>query len=232
MVFVVAEIGVNWNGDLDLAKKMITKSKESGCDAVKFQAFNEKNIQGHPEIEKLLSCAITKKNIKNIDKIARDIGIEWFCTPMYPDAVELLEPFVNRYKIRYADGKILQKNESSELIEKIFETKKQVIVSSQNNPNKSKYYNVPNIKWLYCVPKYPCDLEDVNFGEISSFNGYSNHCPEIIVPLTAAILGCEIIEVHVTMNKNEDFFDNSVSFDFEQVKFLVEKIRQFKKIKK
>ena len=105
MVLVIAEIGVNWDGDLELAKEMMIQSKKSGCGAVKFQAYNYETVKDHPENERLMKATISKDNIKEIDSISRAVGIEWFATPMYPDAVNLLEPYVKKFKIRVADGR-------------------------------------------------------------------------------------------------------------------------------
>ncbi len=92
-------------------------------------------------------------------------------------------------------------------------------------------YGKSNIKWLYCVPKYPANLQDLDFSELGEFDGYSNHVPKIIAPLTAAILGAKIIEVHITPSKQKNFIDNNVSFDFEELKNLVSFLRDSEKIK-
>ena len=97
---------------------------------------------------------------------------------------------------------------------------------------KSEFYNNPKIKWLYCVPKYPCSLEEIDFSELNKFDGFSNHCPQFIAPLSAAILGAEIIEIHITSNKTENFVDNNVSFDYNELKDLVKAIRLSEKIKR
>src|SRR5579872_5712176 len=107
MVFVIAEIGVNWDGNFDLVKSMMTKAKECKCDAVKFQAFNEDIVKDHPEKSRLMSCSISKNNIEIINELAKSVGIEWFCTPMYPEAVDILTPYVSRFKIREFDGRPL-----------------------------------------------------------------------------------------------------------------------------
>jgi len=230
MSFIVAEIGVNWDGDIQLVKKMITQSKNLGFDAVKFQSYTYEMIKSHPERERLIKSSISKDNIDEINDIAKGVGIEWFCTPMYPDAVDLLNPYVKRFKIREVDSRILLKNQTSEIIDRIFETKKEIIASSQNNPKNSKYYN--KIKWLYCVPKYPCDLSEIDFSDLSNFSGYSNHCPNIIAPLASAILGAKIIEIHVTSSKLKNFFDNPVSFDYNELEFLIKLIRDSEKLHK
>lgn len=225
MTFIISEIGVNWDGDKSLVKQMIQKSKELGCNAVKFQAFNEKIIGNHPEKDRLLNCTINEDNIEYIDNIAKEIGIEWFCTPMYPEAVDLLEPFVRRYKIREFDARFLLNNKRSELLDKIFDSNKEIIASSETIPSEIAQYDNSHLKWMYCVPKYPCSLQDLNFSILKKFSGYSNHCPNTIAPITAAILGSQIIEIHITSDKSRAFVDNNVSFDYHDLKIIIDSIR-------
>ena len=126
-----------------------------------------------------MKTAISQENIKEIDSISKDVGIEWYCTPMYHQAVDFLEPFVNRYKIRNMDSEVLHKNETSKLLDKVLDSGKEVIISSEMNPKELGYYENENIKWLYVVPKYPCELEDIDFSMIEDYDGYSNHCLNI-----------------------------------------------------
>ena len=139
-------------------------------------------------------------------------------------AVELLTPYVKRFKIREYDGrKVL--NEKSLLLEEILKTGKEVIISTRTLPANSPYLRNPQIKWLYCIPKYPCTLKEIDFGLIQNFDGYSNHCNDISAPIIAAKNGARIIEVHITQNKNEEFIDNNVSFDFTELNKIVKEIR-------
>ena len=232
MTIVVAELGVNWEGDFELVKEMMEKSKSAGCDAVKFQAFNKETIGNHPLSVRLLKSSISPVNIEKIDSLAREIGIEWFCTPMYTEAVDFLNHYVSRFKIREIDGRPLLKNESTELFEKIIKTGKEVFVSAFQSPKMCKFYDNKQIKWLYCVPKYPCSMEDLDFSKLVDFDGYSNHCPQIIAPLTAANLGAKIIEIHITSDTNKDFIDNIVSFDYSSLEELVKQIKMSEKIQK
>ena len=231
-MFIVAEIGVNWEGNFELLENLLLNLKKIGCHAVKFQAYSANMIQGHPLKERLIKSAITESNVQKINKLSKKIGIEWFCTPMYPEAITFLDPFVKRYKIRESDGRILMENSISPLIKRVLDTDKEVIVSVNENPTKSKFYKNQKIKWLYCVPKYPCNLEEIDFKEIKDFDGYSNHCDNIIAPLTASILGADILEIHVTADKNMDFIDNPVSFDLSETKKLIQFIQLTKRIKK
>lgn len=232
MSFIIAEIGVNWDGDLNLVEDMMIHAKNAGCNAVKFQSFNKNIIGNHPEYERLMKTSISESNIEKINDLSQTVGIEWFCTPMYIESVDILIPYVKRFKIREFDSRQLLENKTTDLIEKILETNKEIIISSQYPPDNSEYYNHPKIKWLYCVPKYPCSLEDLDFSKLEKFDGFSNHCPQIIAPLTAAILGAEIIEIHITSNKIKNFVDNNVSFDYNELSEIIKAIRLSEKIKR
>ena len=230
MVFVVAEIGVNWNGDFEIVQDMMINAKEARCDAVKFQSFEPKMLAEHPKFEILKNCSVLENNIEKIDSIARSVGIEWFSTPMFSKAIEFLDDYVTKYKIRTFDGRPLLENKKTELFEKIIKTGKKIFVSCENSPKNSLFYKNPQIDWLYCVSKYPCDFGDLDFRNLSDFDGYSNHCPHILAPLTAAILGSKIIEIHITSDKSKNFADNNVSFNYQELKELVNLIRISEKI--
>jgi sialic acid synthase SpsE len=232
MVFVIAEIGVNWDGDFELAENMMKHAKSAGCDAVKFQSFSKNLVENHPQYERLIRTSIYKSNVQRINELSEVIGIEWFCTPMYEEAVDFLDPYVKRFKIREFDGRQLLEDKPTKLVEKVLGTGKEVIISSQHSLENSKFYKHAQIKWLYCMPKYPCSLEELDFSELNKFDGFSNHCPQIIAPLSAVILGTKIIEVHITSSKIKDFVDNNVSFDYNELVTMMEQIRLAEKIKR
>jgi len=225
MIFITAEIGVNWDGDLKLAEQMMVEAKKAGCNAVKFQAFNESIVKNHPEKERLLQTAISENNIEQINSIANKVGIEWYCTPMYPEAIDFLDSYVNRYKIRYHDSLDLHQNKTNEIISKVLKSDKEVIVSSQKNPKELELYENSNVKWLYVVPKYPCKIEELDFSNLKDFSGYSNHCTHFLAPLTAVILGAKMIEIHTTSNKEKNFVDNNVSFDSAELSQVINLIK-------
>ena len=232
MVFVTAEIGVNWDGDFTLIEKMMKDAKNADCDAVKLQAFDEKIVLDNPEKNRVLKSSVSSDNIEQINSISKKVGIEWYCTPMYPDAINFLDPFVKRYKIRYNDSLPLHENKTTSLIKKALETEKQIIVSTQKNPKQLELYNNNNVKWLYVVPKYPCSIDELDFADLADFDGFSNHCMTLLAPLNAVILGAKMIEIHVTSNKDKDFIDNPVSFDTNETKKLVTLIRYAEKMQK
>ena len=215
---LIAEIGVNWDGDFELVKEMMQESVNAGFNFVKFQAFTLEAVAKHPEANRVFSSSISRNNIDKINSIANDIGIEWFCTPMYEGAIDFLEPFVNLYKIREYDGREVIQNKSSNIFKKLIETKKNIIISSEVVPQQCKFYSNEEIKWLYCVPKYPCKLSEINFSIVKNFDGFSNHCPDIIAPMKIIDLKLDILEIHITSDKNKNFIDNNVSFDYSEMK--------------
>ena len=215
---LIAEIGVNWNGDFELVKEMMQESANAGFNLVKFQSFEAKLVANHPQASRVFRSSITPENVKKINSISTDIGIEWFCTPMYENAILFLDPYVYRYKIREYDSRILLTNNSTNVFLKLLETKKEIMISSESSPQNCKWYNHEQIKWLYCVPKYPCNLDEIDFPLLKSFNGFSNHCRNMSAPLEAIRLGSEILEIHITSDKNGDFIDNNVSFDYSEMK--------------
>lgn len=220
-MFVIGEIGVNWDGDFEIAREMMYQSKMLGLNAVKFQSFTPDMVKNHPESNRLIRSSINKKNVDNIHQISQEIGIEWFSTPMYIEAIDLLEPYIHRYKIREFDGRTIINNSTSDLFNLIYNKNKPIYISSETVPTLCKFYNDPNIKWLYCVPKYPCKLNEIDFTKLKYFDGFSNHCNEVEGPIFAIKEGIEILEIHITSDKNKDFVDNNVSFDYDEVKDIM-----------
>ncbi len=231
MVFIIAEIGVNWDGDFELAKKMIVNAKNAGCSAVKFQSFTEELVKNHPEKSRLMKSSIDKTNINEVSGIAKTNKIEFLCTPMYPEAVNIIEPFVKKIKIREYDSRKIFDGEKSEIFENIIKTDKEILMSCHKSPKSLSCYGNPKIKYLYCVPKYPCELKDLDFSKISEYDGYSNHCNHVLAPLVAAVLGTNIIEIHITSDKSKKFIDNNVSFDYGELKNCINLISDLKNIK-
>lgn len=222
---LIAEIGVNWDGDFELVKEMMQESVNADFNFVKFQAFQPELVAKHPEASRVYRSSITPKNINKINSIANDIGIEWFCTPMYEDAIKILDPFVNRYKIREYDGREIVVNKTTNILQKLLDTKKEIIISSESSPTKCKFYKNNQIKWLYCIPKYPCKLNEIDFSMIKNFDGFSNHCPDIRALKKVIDLKSEILEIHITSDKSGDFIDNNVSFDYSDMKEIAKYVK-------
>ena len=220
-MFVVGEIGVNWDGNFELVKQMMYESKILQLRAVKFQAFTFEMVKDHPESKRLMNSSITKENVEKINEISQEVGIDWFCTPMYPGAVDFLDPFVSRYKIREFDGREIIQSNKTDLFQTVYKKHKDIFISSETIPLDCSLHNDPQIKWLYCVPKYPCSLGEIDFSLLKYFDGFSNHCSLIEAPIHALREGIEILEIHITSDKTKDFVDNNVSFDYDEIKEIM-----------
>ena len=224
-MFVVGEIGVNWDGDFELIKQMMYESKILQLRAVKFQAFTFEMVKDHPESKRLMNSSITKENVEKINEISQEIGIDWFCTPMYSEAVDFLDPFVSRYKIREFDGREIIQSNKTDLFQTVYKKHKDIFISSETIPLDCSLHNDPQIKWLYCVPKYPCSLGEIDFSLLKYFDGFSNHCSLIEAPIHALREGIEILEIHITSDKTKDFIDNNVSFDYDEIKEIMKAVK-------
>ena len=232
MVLIVAEIGVNF-GDIREAEAMIGFAKRAGADAVKFQVYNKENLYKvfpggdvlrDPKCEQLMRIMLDKEKLQHLKDVADGAGIEFFATPMFPEAVDWLNNIgVKRFKIRYAD------RDNTSLIDKVTGTGKPVIISCDYaNPNNRSGFNTDTVSLMYCIPEYPPE-KIVLPQTFRVFAGYSNHHPSIVPPLAAAARGAMILEVHVKQRGTEPI-DDAVSITFEELTELVRLVREMEKV--
>lgn len=251
--FIVAECGVNWSGDPTKAKIMIDQAKRAGADAVKFQAFTSEQVRDHPRYKDLERCSITLGVARELIRFSRERGIDWFCTPMYLGAVDMLRALgVTRFKIRYRDWMASQPMfkdptdllsdptkaqeakeavEAKTLIDACIKYGKEVFISCERPSYDLEYSSLPHVKWLYATPKYPFPMSSFNPSRAFMFNGISDHCPGFLATLTAATVAFSrgeerfIVEKHFTLDhKNKDIDDN-VSLDPQEFKMMVGQLR-------
>lgn len=249
--FIIAEAGINHNGDIKLAKKLIDVAKESGADAVKFQTVKAENIV----TETLEVVEYQKKNIgkketqlEMIKKFELDyntfIDLKKYCdkkqiiflsTPHSEDAIDFLEPLVPAYKVASGDLTNLP------FLEKIAKKRKLIILSTGMANLKEVKEAVKTIKrcgnnkiiLLHCTTNYPCLLNEVNLKAMVTLKkefdlpvGYSDHTEGIIVPIIAVSLGAWILEKHFTLDKNLPGPDHRASLEPEELKEMVKVIRK------
>ena len=237
MVFIAAELGVNWR-NLTEAIRMIGLAHAAGADAVKFQCYLGDHVKGHPREEELKDKILDEVKLQHLKGVSDECGIEFFATPYYPEAVDMLESIggIKRYKIRFAD------RHNMSLISKIISTEKPFLISCDDEyvntsaPQEIWDEEPDKRKFVYCVPEYP--PKNVNmpktFREFESlYHGYSNHYPSISAPLAAAARGAEYIEVHLKKGKYDDGYrpiDDAVSITFTELEELVILIREIEKV--
>ena len=240
-VTIVAEIASNWEGNVQKAKKLVLESKKAGANAVKFQMWRAHDLYSkkHPNWNTIKKSELRFEQVKKIKKFADQIGIEFFCSAFYPDAVNFLETLkVKKYKIASRTCLLKDPYSIDTLLTKA-RTKKPVIISMGMGGNLKKIKNIfkkNNKTFCYCISKYPTSLGEINWNEAKKFDGFSDHTFGIIAPMVFAVIKKQskakkiIIEKHVKL-KNSKGPDASTSITTEQLKELTSQIRIIEKIK-
>ena len=236
--YVIAEIGINHGGDVDVAKRLIDSASKTGCDAVKFQTYKTelRAPKGNQEIFNILKkCELPFPDFEVLRKHAQGYGLDFFSTPFDDESVDYLESInTNLYKVASFD--IVNKV----LLRKIAITGKPVIMSvgMSNLSEIEAAYNIfgeaNNLSLLHCVSAYPTNEVDANLSAISVLKskfpkaviGHSDHTNGIKVPLYAVALGAQVIEKHYRIHNNMDCVDAPVSISEVQMAELVSQIRE------
>jgi len=248
--YIIAEIGANHNGDMDLAKKMIDSAIECGCDAVKFQSWNNKSLISKTGYEKNLVFTDSKKKHfgsleEMVDKyylrkeqhfelkdycISR--GVDFCSTPFSLGEVDLLNELdVEFFKVASMDInnypllKYLSQFNKPILLStgmaNLTEIEKAVkIIESEGNSK---------IIILHCVAIYPPKNKDLNLNNITMLQktfgypvGFSDHSLGTIAPLASVALGACIIEKHFTTDKDLPGWDHKISANPKEMKIIVD----------
>ncbi len=236
---IIAEIGSNWEGNLNTAKKIISECKIAGADAVKFQMWRAKDLylETHPEWSTIKKSELTFDKAKKIKKISDEFGIEFMCSAFYPEAVTFLESLgVKRYKV--ASRTCLLKDPFAlETLQNKATTKKHIIISMGMGGDKKKLQNIflkNKVTFCYCISDYPLNFNKINWKKAVNFDGFSDHTMGITAPILFAILKKQkkskqiIIEKHVKL-ENSKGPDASTSIDTKQLSDLASHIRLFEK---
>jgi len=241
MIEIIAEIGINHNGYMGLAKDMIWAAKEAGADVAKFQIYDPKRVldKNHPLLvdhwETILATELSRDQVNILKGECDRAGIEFLASVFRPEVVEWTEEIgMERYKI--ASRSVYDKP----LAKAIAKTGKPVIVSyGMIEPDWPPYIwwehmdggviqGNPQISKLYCVSKYPTELSDIDFydgGTLSLFQqgvyqGFSDHSVGIAASVAAMVVGAKIIEKHVTMHKGMAGPDHRCSISFYELEQL------------
>ncbi len=250
-VFVIAEAGVNHNGDIKLAKKLVDMAAEAGADAVKFQTFKAETLVcknakkadyqlettdgEETQFEMLKKLELTKEMHEELIAYCKEKQIMFLSTPFDVESVALL----NEYGIE------IMKIPSGEItnypyLKAVGETGKKAILSTgmstlvevEEAVKVLKNHGAENITLLHCNTEYPTPMKDVNLlamcamkDEIGVSVGYSDHTEGIEVPIAAVALGATVIEKHFTLDKTMEGPDHKASLEPEELKQMVKAIR-------
>lgn len=249
--FIIAEAGVNHNGDVNLAKKLIDVAKEAGADAVKFQTFKteevvtknaekaqyQKEATGAEEsqFEMIKNLELTEKDFEELFAYARERDILFLSSPFDKGSVDLLDELgVPAFKI--ASGEIT----NFPLLKYIARKKKTIILSTgmstlgeiEEALEVIRKEGAEEIVLLHCVSCYPAKVEDMNLKAMETLKhafklpvGLSDHTVGITTPIVAVALGACVIEKHFTLDKNLPGPDHKASLAPDELKQMVKAIR-------
>lgn len=250
-ILIIAEAGVNHNGDLNIAKKLIDVAKDAGADIVKFQTFCSKNIvskfaqkadyqiktsgSSENQFEMLKKLELSYDNHLELIDYCKKKDITFLSTPFDIDSIEMLDK-LNIGIFKVPSGEI----NNLPYLEKIAKKHKPVIISvgmsTMEEINDAltilKDNGADDITVLHCNTEYPTPFKDVNLNAMkyieSKFNvkvGYSDHTQGIEVPIAAAALGATVIEKHFTLDHNMEGPDHKASLEPDELKAMVSSIR-------
>ena len=247
---IIAEAGVNHNGDLQMAKQLVDQAKATGADIVKFQtaklgslvskyagmADYQKKNTGHVESQKemLQKLLLPYEDFICLSEYCKEVGIGFLSTPFDVESIHFLEELVPFWKV--PSGEIT----NYPYLVEIGKTKKPVILSTgmceipeiDDAVAVLKENGTTDLTLLHCNTQYPTPYEDVNLRAMETLQkryhveiGYSDHTQGIEVPIAAVARGAVVIEKHFTLDRNLPGPDHKASLEPEELRTMVRAIR-------
>lgn len=253
-VLIIAEAGVNHNGDVKLAKQLITEAQKAGADVVKFQMFDAKKLASssatmanyqkenlgveETQQEMLSKLMLRPEDYKILADYCKELGIVFLTTPFDIESIHYLNNLQALWKI--PSGEIT----NYPYLVEIAKTRKDVILSTGMSTLEEvddaisvlKENGSGSITLLHCTTNYPTPMEDVNLNSMITMRnhcgcsvGYSDHTKGIEVAVAAVALGAEIIEKHFTLDRNMEGPDHKASLEPDELKRMIISIRNIEK---
>ncbi|EAI5398273.1 N-acetylneuraminate synthase [Campylobacter upsaliensis] len=254
-VLIIAEAGVNHNGDINLAKKLIEQAAKAGADVVKFQTFKanscvsvsakkakyqlETTAKEENQLEMIKKLELSYKSHFELMKHCKKHGIAFLSTPFDLESVEFLRGLDLPY-FKIPSGEIT----NLPYLKAVAKCKKKVLLSTgmanlgeiEAALEILRKNGTKNITLLHCNTEYPTPFEDVNLNALKTLKeafklevGYSDHTEGIVASLGAVALGAVVIEKHFTLDKTMEGPDHRASLEFEELKALCKGIRELEK---
>ncbi|CAG9468070.1 N-acetylneuraminate synthase [Campylobacter upsaliensis] len=254
-VLIIAEAGVNHNGDINLAKKLIEQAAKAGADVVKFQTFKanscvsvsakkakyqlETTAKEESQLEMIQKLELSYESHFELMKHCKKHGIAFLSTPFDLESVEFLRGLDLPY-FKIPSGEIT----NLPYLKAVAKCKKRVLLSTgmanlgeiEAALTILRKNGTRNITLLHCNTEYPTPFEDVNLNALKTLKeafklevGYSDHTEGIVASLGAVALGAVVIEKHFTLDKTMEGPDHRASLEFEELKALCKGIRELEK---
>jgi N,N'-diacetyllegionaminate synthase len=253
-VFVIAEAGVNHNGSLELARKLVDTAVEAGADAVKFQTFKADTLvsktaqkaayqkqttgAGESQYEMLKKLELDENAHRAIISYCKEKRIMFLSTPFDHDSIDMLDEFgMPVFKIPSGEitnlpylrhiGRIGREVILSTGMADLGEVEDALDILVQSGVAKEK------ITVLHATTEYPCPMEEVNLRAMQTIRdafgvkvGYSDHTQGIEVPIAAVAMGACVIEKHFTLDRTMEGPDHKASLEPQELKAMIAAIRR------
>ena len=249
--FIIAEAGVNHNGDKNLAKQLIDAAVEAGADAVKFQTFHAENVvtstaekaeyqksttsSDESQYNMIKKLELPEETFREVANYAESEGIIFLSTPFDEESVDLLDEIgVPAFKI--PSGEIT----NFPLLKRITEKQKPIILSTgmatlgevEEAVTYLKKHGADSITLLHCTTSYPAPVYSVNLRAMDTLRcafqvpvGYSDHTEGITIPIAAAAMGAYLIEKHFTLDRTLPGPDHKASLEPQELTAMVKAVR-------
>jgi len=250
-IFIIAEIGINHNGSLDIAKKLIDMAVDTGCDAVKFQkrtidiVYSKEVLDtprespwGTTTREQKMGLEFGVEEYKEIDRYCKEKNIEWFASAWDVESQKFLRQFKCKYN-KIASALLthipLLEEVASEKLHTFISTGMATFADIDKAVEIFKKHNCP-FTLMHTVSVYPCPEEDLNLNMIHTLKekykcpvGYSGHETSPVPSIAAAAMGITALERHVTLDRTMYGSDQSASLEKRGLEILVTGVRSVEK---
>ena len=246
--YLIAEIGINHNGSVKIAKQLIKNSKECGFNSVKFQkrtidiVYNQKTLEtprqspwGNTTREQKIGLEFEKKEYDEIDSYCKELKIDWFASAWDKTSLEFLDNYDLKYN-KIASAMIVD----SEFLNEVAKRNKHTFISTgmsnkEHIDNAVKIFKSNNCSFelMHCVSTYPMKPEDANLATINQLKekyncdvGYSGHENGVVISLAALMFGITSLERHITLDRTMYGSDQSASLEISGMRNLNESINK------
>lgn len=254
MTYIIAEIGVNHNGEIKLAEKLISLAKAAGANAVKFQCFNADKLArkntpktqyqiqndsiNRSHYEMLKNLELRQEEFVKLSNMSKKLGLDFIVTPYGIEDIEILKNVgIDKLKIASADltDKSLIKSACSTGLPLILSTGMSSLSEIERTCKTIKTFKDVDYSLLHCTSSYPATYESLNIKAINALKtysekiGYSDHSIDGFGSFMAVVLGAKILERHITIDKKMKGPDHHCSDDFADFEKYVRQVRLINK---
>lgn len=211
-VTVIAEIGINHNGDLARALQMVDAAKLAGVSIVKFQHYDALKLLGaaNPYLDYATLCQFTKSEHETVKAYCDSVGMEYLVSVFDVNDIPWADTLCKRHKVAS------RMNQDKVFIETLRATGKEVIISTQQAFARP----MNNVRYMFCITKYPTPASELEALPCNTELGLSSHCPDIKPTLTAIAQGATVVEHHVTFSRDDEGCDHPSSITFDELRQL------------